>query len=67
MSVLDRIVKTRVDFDPANTDHIAAANLVINGCQDTDIRFVLDPRFNNIRDMLLSKLANAYIEERLAA
>lgn len=65
MSILDSIPHARVQFDVTNPEHIIAAGLLIAGRQHPTIRFSCDPKFTNVRDMILNKLAVAYIEANL--
>lgn len=51
-----------VVFDPENAEHIAAFEMLMtHGRQHPTLRFSIEPRYVNVRQMMLEKVGMAYL------
>lgn len=62
------IGRSYTDFDPTDQEHLKAAQLLCNPDlnepvrQHSDIRFYLEQPYNDVRTMLLMKIAGEYFK-----
>lgn len=59
MKLLGTIAKEQIHFDPSRPDHLAAYwGLKTTGRQDQKLRFLLEPGFTNVLQMMQVKIAD---------
>ncbi len=54
-------IQRDVVFDPHNMTHLEAFQMLLNGRQHPTIRFFCEPQYLNVRQMMLEKVATAYL------
>ena len=70
-NTLSKVLRTHVDFDPKNPDHLQAFRMLCLGesgptstiRQHPSLRFNLDNPYDNVRTMMTHKVAEAYLAE----
>lgn len=70
-NTLSKVMRTHVDFDPKDAEHLKAFKMLVLGedgptsCirQHPTLRFNLDNPFDNVRTMMTHKVAESYLNE----
>lgn len=68
---LSKVQRDTVDFDPTNKEHLRAYKMLVLGengpdsplCQHPTLRFNVERPFNNVRDMMVSKISEQFMSQ----
>ena len=68
-NTLSKVVRQVVDFDPTNLEHLNAFKMLVlgdNGVirQHPTLRFAIEQPFDNVRSMMIHRVAQKYLEEQ---